>query len=184
MIQENAPVKYLFYEDISRKERMELPPLKARQIMSSDYGEEASLSLMALNLFGKGSDLPAQMALILSKIGRRYGAEDVLTTTIRHDFSANYLEYQWHRDGQSALKNVGQYTQEEWELFQKWLGKGQIHSFTVEESADAVIRKFLNIRKGSRELCFRYMTMAAMPGMCVLQGLPLKLSRMARCASG
>lgn len=150
MIQENAPVKYLFYEDISRKERMELPPLKARQIMSSDYGEEASLSLMALNLFGKGSDLPAQMALILSKIGRRYGAEDVLTTTIRHDFSANYLEYQWHRDGQSALKNVGQYTQEEWELFQKWLGKGQIHSFTVEESADAVIRKFLNIRKGQQ----------------------------------
>lgn len=150
MIQENAPVKYLFYEDISRKERVELPPLKARQIMSSDYGEEASLSLMALNLFGKGSDLPAQMALILGKIGRRYGAEDVLTTIIRHDFYANYLEYQWHRGGQSVLRNVSQYTQEEWEIFQKWLGKGQILSITVEESADAVIRKFSNIREGQQ----------------------------------
>ncbi len=150
MLKENAPVRYQFYEDIPKKDRIELPPLKARQIMSNDYGEEASLSLMALNLFGRGSNLSAQMVLILGKIGRRYGAEDVLTTIIRHDFYANYLEYQWHRSGQTGLKNVSQYTKEEWETFQKWMGNEQIHFFTVEESSDAVIQKFLNIREGQQ----------------------------------
>ncbi len=150
MIQESASVKYLFYEDIPRKEGIELPPLKARQIVSNDYGEETSLSLLALNLFGRGSNLPAQMMLILSKIGRRYGASDVITTIIRHDFYSNYLEYQWHQSGQSGMKNVNQYTQEEWESFQRWIGKGQIQSFTVEESTDLLLQKFLNIREGQQ----------------------------------
>ena len=64
--------RYFSYNDIPVEERQGLPPLLGRDISTLDYGEDVSLVSLALNLFGKGADFPAQMKLILCKIGRFY----------------------------------------------------------------------------------------------------------------
>ena len=82
-----------------------------------------SLASVALNLFGKGADFPAQMLLMTRKIGRAYQAEGVLVSLLRTDFNSNYLNCQWRRDGTQTGESVRKYTQEELEGFFSWLGQ-------------------------------------------------------------
>ncbi len=144
----NAAIRYGFFGDIPPKKKKNLPVLQGRQILSNDYGAEVSLSSLALNLFGRGANLPAQMSLILRKMCRHYKALAVLTTIIRPDFHSNYLTYQWRMDGCPPMENVNQYTEKEWEEFQEWLGHAQVHSFTAADSAWTVLQKFLNVAGG------------------------------------
>ncbi len=147
-LKDNSLKRYYFYEDLTDKEREVLPKAWGRQMISNDYGEEVNLSSLALNLFGRGANMQAQMMLLLRKIGSHYGASDVLTTIIRSDFYSNYLEYQWHKDETPPMENANQYTDKEWKDFQEWLGSAQIRSLTTADSRWAVLQKFLNITDG------------------------------------
>ena len=139
---------YLFYEDIPKEKREELPALLGRDISTMDYGEDVSLGSLALNLFGKGADFPAQMMLIICKIGRFYGADDVLISILRDDFNSNYLDYQWHKDGKTVTENVRQYKMEEREIFFKWLGQKELRYLSEEDSCDELVCRFLSISPG------------------------------------
>lgn len=139
---------YLFYEDIPEEKRTALPQLLGRDISTVDYGDDVSLVSLALNLFGKGADFPAQMTLILCKIGKFYRASDVLVSVLRDDFSSNYLDYQWHRKGRVSTENVRQYRHDEREAFYKWMGQKELRYLSEEESHDKIIRKFLSIEEG------------------------------------
>lgn len=140
--------KYVFYEDIPEEKRKSLPPLSGRDIVTPDYGEDIGLVSLALNLFGKGSDFAAQMMLIICKAGRLYKASDVLISVLREDFSSNYLDYQWHKDGIAVTENVRQYKQEEKYAFFKWLERKEVCYLTEEESHNEVIQRFLSITNG------------------------------------
>ena len=139
---------WFFYEDIPEQESRILPPLLGREINSLDYSEEVNLISVALNLFGKGDDFPAQMMLMLRKIGRFYDAEHVLVSVLRADFNSNYLDYQWHRDRENAAKSVRKYKEEEKGLFLRWLGKTEVRYVSAEDSRQPVIRCFLSIDPG------------------------------------
>ena len=141
---------YLFYEDIPEGERGELPALQGRQINSLDYGDEVNLVSIALNLFGKGADFPAQMQLMIRKIGRFCKASDVLVSVLRADFNSNYLEYQWHRDGGTIKNGVRKYREEEKADFHNWLGVDEIKYISVEDSDNPVLQCFLNIEPGQQ----------------------------------
>lgn len=141
----DAAGAYLFYEDLSGKEKRSLPPLRGREINSLDYGEDVNLVSVALNLFGKGADFPAQMTLLLRKAGRFYGASDVLVSVLRNDFSSNYLEYQWHESGEAFPENVRKYGEELWEAFSHWLGQKEVRYFSEEDSAQEMLQCFLSI---------------------------------------
>lgn len=140
--------KYIAYEDIPEKERTKLPPLLGRDINTLDYGDDVSLVSLALNLFGKGADFPAQMMLIICKIGRFYQASDVLISVLRDDFKSNYLDYQWHKNGENITENVRQYRQEEREIFFRWLGQREVRYLSAEDSKDEIRRRFLSIHEG------------------------------------
>ena len=73
---------YMFYEDIPEDKDTVLPALYGREVNSLDYNENVSLVSLALNLFGKGADFPAQMSLMLRKIGRYYHVDDVLVSVL------------------------------------------------------------------------------------------------------
>lgn len=143
-----AMKRYFFFEDIPKEKQAPLPPLLGRNINTVDYGEDVSLGSLALNLFGKGADFPAQMMLVICKTARFYQASDVLISVLREDFNSNYLEYQWHRDGQTVAENVRSYKQGEKEIFYKWLGQKEIRYLTVEDSRDELLRRFLSIEEG------------------------------------
>lgn len=138
--------RFLFYEDIPEEQRGELPVLRGRDVLNFGYAEEGNLASLALNLFGKGADFPAQMALMLRKIGRYYGASSVLVTVVHEDFHSNYLEYQWNEDGVNQSETVHPYREEEWKRFHKWLGRAQIRFFDGE-GAVSRIQSFLSIRE-------------------------------------
>lgn len=140
--------KYIAYEDIPEGERAQLPPLLGRDINTLDYGEDVSLVSLALNLFGKGADFPAQMMLIICKIGRFYQASDVLISLLRDDFKSNYLEYQWHQNGENVTENVRQYRQEEKDVFFGWLDQREVRYLSVEDSKNEIQRRFLSINEG------------------------------------
>ena len=139
---------YVFCEDIPERERRELPALQGREIISLDYGEDVGLVSIALNLFGKGANFPAQMTLMLRKIGRYYQAEAVLVSVLREDFSANYLEYQWRADGESPAGNVRKYREEDREAFRGWLGQEEVKWFSGEDSALELLQCFLGVAPG------------------------------------
>ncbi len=139
---------YLFYEDIPADKRDSLPALQGREINSLDYEEDVSLVSVALNLFGKGADFPAQMMLMIRKIGRFYHASDVLVSVLRDDFCSNYLEYQWHSDGNAVPESVRKYKEEDKRAFCSWLGQGEVQYFSEEESRRPQLQCFLNVEEG------------------------------------
>ena len=138
----------IFYRDIPEDKRMSLPALQGRDVHSTGYGEEIGLVSVALNLFGKGGSFSAQMMLMIRKIGRFYHAKGVLISILRPDFNSNYLNCQWHRDGNVSTENVRRYKEEEKEAFYQWLGQKEVHSVTVEDSKKDVIQRFLCVADG------------------------------------
>ena len=99
----------LFYDEAAVSENTALPPLQEHESGSLGYGDDVSLVSVALNLFGKGGSFPEQMMLMVRKLGRYYGAEDVLVTLLRADFNSNYLNYQWRRAGEPTATSVRKY---------------------------------------------------------------------------
>lgn len=144
----DAAAQYMFYEDLPRQRQLNLPVLQGREINSLDYSEDVSLVSLALNLFGRGADFPAQMLLMLRKTGRTYQAEAVLVSVLRADFNANYLEYQWHRDEKAATGSVRPYKEEERAAFQDWIGQKEALYISAEESRQEIFQCFLSIRAG------------------------------------
>lgn len=161
--------RYSFYEDIPVEEREELPALQGRRINTLNYGEDVSLVSTVLNLFGRGDNFPAQMMLMIRKIGRLYQAEDVLVSILRADFNSNYLAYQWHRDGENTAENVRKYKEEERETFFKWLGQKEVRYFSEKDSRQNSIRCFLNVSEGSRGILLpMYDSGSYMGNICIL----------------
>ena len=146
----SASKSYMFYEDLPGAKREKLPELQGREINTLDYSEDVSLISVALNLFGKGVDFPAQMMLMIRKIGRYYKASGVLVTVLRADFNSNYLNYQWHRDKEPAAENVRKYREEDKDRFHRWLGETEVRYFSREDSQDSMIRCFLSIEEGQQ----------------------------------
>lgn len=138
------------YEEIPEKDRLPLPALQGQAVNSLDYIEDVSLVSVALNLFGKGDDFPAQMLLMIRKIGRFYQADGVRVSLLRSDFNANYLNYQWHRDGRNVRESVRKYREEEKKAFYGWLGEKEVRYFSGEDSRKQVIQCFLCIEPGQQ----------------------------------
>ncbi len=176
MVKEITSNHYCFYEDIPDVDDRPLPKVQGRQMVTYDSGEETSLASLALNLFGRGANLSAQMQLLLQKIGRQYGASDVLATILRPDFCSNYLEYQWHSRPVEPVEAVSRYTDQEWQEFQKWLGLVQIGSFTESDSRQAMLQKFLNIEPGQYGIVLpMYDSGNYMGNICIVGGDPALL---------
>ena len=125
-----------------------LPPLQAQESGSLGYGEDVGLVSVALNLFGKGGDFPAQMELMIRKIGRYYQAESVQVSLLRADFNSSYLNYQWLREGRASAGSVQKYTEEERRGFFAWLGGEEVRSFSPEDSGRPALQRFLHISPG------------------------------------
>ncbi len=138
----------LFYEDLPDRNHMALPLLQGREITSLDYSEDVSLVSLALNLFGRGANFPAQMKLMICKIGRFYHASDVLVSVLRADFNSNYLNYQWHSGGRADAESVKKYKEEEKGSFYEWLRQEEVRYVSAQDSQDPVIRCFLSIDEG------------------------------------
>ncbi len=174
-IKEGASEQYCFYDEVPPKKRKTLPQVQGGRPISNDYGQDVNLASLALNLFGKGANLPAQMTLLMRKIGYHYEATDVLATIIHPDFHSNYLEYQWHRDAEQSADNINQYTDSEWEEFQEWLGLAQVHSFTEADSRLPVLQKFLNISEGKHGVVLPMYDSGSYMGNMVIAGLDADL---------
>ena len=140
--------QYIDYENIPEQKRTGLPSIHGREINTLGYGEDVSLVSVALNLFGKGADFPAQMQLMIRKIGRFYQAGSVLVSILRTDFNSNYLDYQWHENGEIITECVRKYKEEEKEVFSNWLGKEEVRYFSAEDSRQKEIQCFLCIEQG------------------------------------
>ena len=160
------------YEDVPRERRDQLPPLQAREIDTVGYGEETGLVSVALNLFGKGDDFPAQMTLMVRKIGRFYRAEGVLVSLLRPDFNSNYLNYQWRRDGTQAAQSVTKYTREEEEAFFAWLGRERARYFSPEDSRREALQRFLWVEPGQQGAVLPLYDSGNYTGSLCILGLP------------
>ena len=166
----------LFYEDLEPDSRGALPALQEYESTSLGYGEDVSLVSVALNLFGKGADFPAQMMLMVRKIGRFYRAGGVLVTLLRADFNSNYLSCQWHADGQAAAETVRKYREEEKADFFTWLGQDEVRRFTAEDSSQEVLRCFLSVEPGQEGILLPlYDSGSYIGNVCILGTSPALL---------
>ena len=166
----------LFYESLPAREQVTLPPLQEQEGVSLGYAGDASLVSVALNLFGKGDDFPAQMLLMIRKIGRFYQAAGVQISLLRADFNANYLQYQWHRDGRDCGESVRKYREEDKEAFFRWLGQDEVRPFSEEDSRRAVLQCFLSISPGQRGVVLPlYDSGSYMGNLCILGLSPAPL---------
>ncbi len=165
----------LSYEALPEKDRAPLPPLQEHECGTLSDGEDLSLVSVALNLFGKGGDFPAQMALMVRKIGRYYQSDGVLVSLLRADFNSNYLNYQWSPGG-NGRTGVKKYTEEEKRDFFRWLGKEELRFFTKEESRWTVLDRFLNVPPDSYGVVLpMYDSGRYMGNVCILGISPERL---------
>ncbi len=143
---ETAP----FYEDTVEKSQKILPALQEQEINSPGYDENTSLVSAALNLFGRGEHFPAQMLLMIRKIGRFYQASDVLVSLLQADYNSNYLNYQWHREEQADKEIVRKYKEEEKSAFYAWQDQKGVCRISEKDSEDQVLQCFLGIEAGQK----------------------------------
>ena len=163
----------LFYGEIPSESRNGLPPLQGQEVSSLGYDKDTSLVSVALNLFGRGANFPAQMTLMLQKIGSSYRAGGVLVSLMRSDFNSNYLSYQWHPDQKGAAETVRKYTEPEKKLFYGWLGRTEVRWFSEEDSARKEIRSFLSVEPGSQGILLSmYDNGSYMGNICILGADP------------
>lgn len=168
--------KYFIYEDIPEEKKETLPLLQGREINSLNYGEDVNLVSVALNLFGKGVDFPAQMMLMIRKIGRYYQAHGVLISVLRADFNSNYLEYQWHENGEKYAESVRKYREEEKQEFYDWLGQEEVRNFSAEDSSREVVQCFLNIAPDQKGTVLpMYDSGSYMGNICIL-GMDIRIA--------
>ncbi len=160
-----------FYEELPEKSRAVLPPLQVHETNSLGYGEDVSLVSVALNLFGKGGDFPAQMMLMIRKLGRYYEADGVLVSLLRADFNSNYLNYQWSRSGEESARSVSKYREEEQKAFFGWLGQEELRYFSPEDSCERVLQCFLNVSPGQRGLVLPMYDSGSYTGNVCILGL-------------
>lgn len=174
--------RYVFYEDLPEDGKDELPVLNGREVNSIDYGEDVDLISVALNLFGKGADFPAQMTLMTRKIGRFYQAEGVLVSILRPDFNSSYLEYQWHENGSVAQETVRKYMEEDRKAFCGWLGEEEIKYFSPEDSGQKTLQCFLGTEPGQSGLVLpMYDSGNYMGNICILGLGPRLLEEAETC---
>ncbi len=165
----DCPKRYLFFEDIPERKRSTLPPLLGRAIHSLDYGGDVSLVSVALNLFGRGADFPAQMMLMIRKIGRAYQADGVLVSVLRGDFNSNYLNFQWHKNGEDFTGSARTYREEDRDAFYQWLGQKAVRYFSIEDSRRAELQCFLSIPPGQSGVVLpMYDNGSYMGNICIL----------------
>lgn len=146
--QSMAGKRLLFYRELPRYAHADLPALQGQEINSLGYDKNTSLASIALNLFGRGSDFPAQMMLMLQKIGRFYQVSDVLVSMVQSDFSTNYLNYQWHQNQENAADTIRKYAESEERAFIDWIGQKEVLCFSGEESRRKELQDFLCIEPG------------------------------------
>ncbi|MCI8537999.1 MAG: response regulator [Oscillospiraceae bacterium] len=168
-VRPGAEEQAVFYESIPERNLMVLPPLQEHESSSLGYGEDVSLVSVALNLFGKGEDFPAQMMLMIRKIGRYYQASGVLVSLLRADFNSNYLNYQWSRSGEPITKSVKKYREEEKQEFFRWLGREEVRYFSPEDSRQEILPCFLNVSPGQQGILLpMYDSGSYMGNICIL----------------
>lgn len=169
-LQANDRELYKFYKDIDGMNKRSLPVLHGRQLITTDYGDFVNMVSLALNLFGKGDNLAAQMALLLRKIGYHYHVDDVLVTIARPDFHSNYLEYQWHRKDANKEDVALSYSEEEWNTFLDWINGKELLDVSEEDCEKPAIRKFLHIDKAARGITMPMYDNGVFMGMFTLMG--------------
>lgn len=169
-LQANGRERYKFYKDIDDSSKGSLPVLHGRQLLTTEYGDFVNMVSLALNLFGKGNNLTAQMALLLRKIGYHYNVDDVQITIVRRDFHANYLEYQWHRKSPDKEDAALSYSEEEWDTFSMWIDGRELLEVTEEDCANPAIRKFLHLDGAASGITIPMYDNGAFMGMFTLMG--------------
>ena len=166
----DEPRRCTFFRE--EDENAVLPDLQGKEIGSAGYGEDIGLVSVALNLFGKGADFPAQMELMIRKIGRFYGADGVLVSLLRADFNSNYLNFQWRRDGGGAGDCVSKYKADDRADFSAWLGEEAVRYFSSEDSGQWFIQSFLGVQPGEQGVALpMYDSGNYMGSVCIL-GFP------------
>ncbi len=163
------------YEALTEQERTDLPPLQEQECTSLGYGEDVSLVSVALNLFGKGGDFPAQMMLMIRKIGRYYQADGVLVSLLRADFNSKHLNYQWHQNGENAIKSVQKYKEEGEKAFFSWLGQDEVRYFSQDDSQQEALQCFLNVLPGQQGVVLPMYDSGSYIGNICILGVEQKL---------
>ena len=122
------------------------------------------------------------MALMVRKIGRFYGADAVLVSVLKADFNSNYLEYQWHREGEAIGECARKYREEEREEFFGWLGQDKVKYVSPEDSGRRMIQCFLSVEQGQQGVVLpMYDNGSYMGNICVLGVTPQILKNQETC---
>ena len=164
---------YPRFDSLPARDRSPLPPLQEQESSAVGYGENVGLVSVALNLFGKGGDFPAQLLLMVRKIGRYYRAGSVLVSLLRADFNASYLTCQWRRDGASPAGEVRKYMEADKTAFLAWLGGEEVRRLTAEDSVLEPIQRLLNVPQGQEGVVLpMYDSGSYMGSVCILDAPP------------
>lgn len=163
-----AGQRALFYRELGGEDTA-LPPLKGQDIHSPGYDKDSGLASLALNLFGKGANFPAQMTLMIQKIGRTYEADGVLVSVLKADFNSNYLNYQWYRHGEAGTEAVIKYKEKEKDAFFEWMGQAEVCYFSGEDSQRRELQCFLGVKPGASGIVLpMYDSGNYMGNLCIL----------------
>jgi signal transduction histidine kinase/ActR/RegA family two-component response regulator len=113
------------------------------QLVTSEYGSNVKLMSLAVMLFGRGSNLAAQMRLMFRKMGQYYGATDVILAMIQPDFHSIYEEYEWHSGlSESRKERAVTYREAEWEELSACLETTSCLSWNEEKPLPETLAKF------------------------------------------
>lgn len=114
--------KVYFYREIPSQTKENILT-EINDIASITSGPQLNMVSLTLNFFDKGGDMASILAVLFVKMGRYYGATDILMTSVDRDFHTAYISHQWHRDpSDHQEKDMKRFTAEEFKALTEQYG--------------------------------------------------------------
>lgn len=135
--------KMAFYQDLSPAERAQRGGRSISQIARLS-AERLNMVSTTFNFFDRSHDIRSIMAVLLPKLGRAYGAADIVLTQLDWDFNTVRIIYEWHEDKSRTGKSVLHLTAQECAALRETLQSTQ-HAVWKTASMDGLTRRFMQL---------------------------------------
>ena len=136
--------KAAFYQDLPRQRNV-LPGSRSISQIARMSAEHLNMVSLTFNFFDRSHDIRSIMAVLLPKLGRTYGAVDIVLTQFDWDFNTVRILFSWHAGdavrGEGAVLHL---TTEECSILRGKLQSTQ-HAIWKTETMDSIDRRFLQL---------------------------------------
>ncbi|QNM04534.1 ATP-binding protein [Qiania dongpingensis] len=140
------------FEELSADE-IKAERREINEIAALPYSDARNMVSHVFTFFDKGGDISNILPVLFVKLGRFYGASDIVLTLVDMDFCTSYVKYQWHDvQGDRQGTGVRRFSRQEFEVLTGFFSDGS-REFGGENALSRDECRFFGLVSGKNGIC-------------------------------